>query len=84
MWNNITVNGNNIPSIENEFVVSNNSGYYQIGTTTQRPKLYGFDFDGIKQNEKILNTDVRKVNVTIKQAYSTNTPLNNVEAYYRI
>jgi hypothetical protein len=84
VWNNITVNGNNIPSIENEFVVSNNSGYYQIGTTTQRPKLYGFDFDGIKQNEKILNTDVRKVNVTIKQAYSTNTPLNNVEAYYRI
>lgn len=84
VWNNITVNGNNIPSIENEFVVSNNSGYYQIGTTTQRPKLYGFDFDGIKQNEKILNTDVRKVNVTIKQAYTTNTPLNNVEAYYRI
>ena len=84
VWNNITVNGNNIPSIENEFVVSNNSGYYQIGTTTQRPKLYGFDFDGIKQNEKILNTDIRKVGVIIKQAYTTNKQLPNVDGQYRV
>ena len=36
------------------------------------------------KNEKILNTDVRKVNVTIKQAYTASQPLNNVDAYYRI
>lgn len=84
VWKNIIVNGNNLSNVENEFVILSNDDYYQIGTTTRKPKLFGFDFDGIKQNEKILNTDVRKVNVTIKQAYSTNTPLNNVEGYYRI
>ena len=83
-WKNITVSGTSVSDIENEFAILSNSDFYQIGTTTQRPKLYGFDFDGIKQNEKILNTDVRKVNVTIKQAYTSNTPLKNVEAYYRI
>ena len=39
---------------------------------------------GIKQNEKILNTDVRKVMVTIKQAYTSQVVLNSIEAFYRI
>ena len=56
----------------------------QIGTTTQDPKIYGFDYFGIKQDEKIYNTDIRKVGVIIKQAYTTNKLLPNVEAYYRI
>jgi len=59
-------------------------GNIKIGTTTETPKLYGFSFDGIKQNEKVLNTDVRKVNITIKKAYTSNQPLDNIEAYYRI
>jgi len=84
VWSGLSVNGVLISSVENEFAIFSSDNYYQIGTTTQRPKLYGFDFDGIKQDEKILNTDIRKVNVTIKQAYTTNTSLKNVEAYYRI
>ena len=43
----------------------------QIGTLSVDPKIYGFDFYGIKQDEKILNTDIRKVGVVIKQAYTT-------------
>ena len=35
-------------------------------------ELYGFDFYGLKQDEKILNTDIRRVGVIIKQAYTTN------------
>ena len=31
-----------------------------------------------------MNTDVRKVNVIIKQAYTSSQPLFNVEAYYRV
>ncbi len=46
--------------------------------------LYGFDFSGIKQNEKILNTDIRKVMVTIKQAYTSQIVLNDIEAFYRV
>jgi hypothetical protein len=31
-----------------------------------------------------LNTDVRKVGVVVKRAYSTNTVLQNVQAFYRV
>jgi len=48
------------------------------------PKIYGFDFYGIKQDEKILNTDIRKVNVVLKKAYTTKEILTHVDAYYRI
>ena len=84
VWKGISIGGVSLDNVENEFAVLSNNGKFQIGTTTQTPKLYGFSFDGIKQNEKVLNTDIRKVNVTIKQAFSSNSILNKVEAYYRI
>ena len=84
LWKGLYINGVSIPNVENEFAVLERGGNYTIGTTTQTPKLYGFSFDGIKQNEKVLNTDIRKVNLTIKKAYSSNQVLNNIEAYYRI
>jgi hypothetical protein len=55
-----------------------------MGVVSSEPKLYGFDFYGLKQDEKIYNTDMRKVGVVIKQAYSTQKLLQNVSAYYRI
>jgi hypothetical protein len=56
----------------------------QIGTSSVDPKVYGFDFYGLKQDEKIYNSDIRKVGVIIKQAYTTNKLLPNVDAYYRV
>jgi len=84
IWKNLSINGTSLSNQENEFVLLAKNGNIKIGSTTETPKLYGFDFFGIKQNEKILNTDVRKVNVIIKQAYTSSQPLFNVEAYYRI
>jgi len=84
VWKGLTIGGVTIANVENEFAILQTGGNFQIGTTTNNPKIYGFSFDGIKQNEKVLNTDVRKVNVTIKQAYTTNTVLNGVKGYYRI
>ena len=84
VWKNIVINGVTFNDIENEFALQEQSKRFQIGTTTEDPKIFGFSFDGIKQDEKILNTDLRKVNVTIKQAYSSKATLNTVEAYYRI
>ena len=60
------------------------SGYFTLGTQSRDPELFGFDFYGIKQDEKILNTDVRKVGVVIKKAYTSNQVLTPVTAYYRI
>ena len=84
VWKGLSIGGQSFDDQENEFALLEKSGRYQIGTTTDKPKIYGFSFDGIKQSEKVLNTDVRKVNVVVKQAYSSNSVLNSVEAYYRI
>jgi len=84
-WSNIILNGFNLPNITNEFTILPIKNSIQIGTTTSaEPKLYGFDFYGLKQDEKIYNTDIRKVGVIIKQAFSTQKLLQKVDAYYRV
>jgi len=83
-WSELSYEGKDIPSVENEFVLLKNQDYFTIGTRTEEPVLYGFDFNGILQNEKILNTDIRKVNVTLKKAYTANETLKQVECSYRV
>jgi hypothetical protein len=83
-WTNITLNGFSLPDIFNEFTLLSLKSSLQIGANSVESKLYGFDFYGIKQDEKIFNTDIRKVGVIIKQAYTTNKLLNKVHAEYRI
>ena len=84
VWSGLSYNGISIANVENEFVLKSNSNYFQIGTSTQTPKIYAFNFFGIRQNEKIINTDVRKVTCVIRQAYSSNIVLNTIDAYYRV
>ncbi len=83
-WSNIKLNNFPLSNIVNEFVIKPVQNSLQFGTTTNDPSIYGFDFFGIKQDEKILNTDVRKVGVIIKKAYTKNQLLPKVEAYYRV
>ena len=84
-WSDLYLNGFNIPDITNEFTIHPFKSSIQIGATTSAdPKLYGFDFYGLKQDEKIYNTDIRKVGVVIKQAFSTQKLLKKVDAYYRV
>jgi hypothetical protein len=84
-WSNIKLNGFALPDITNDFTLQPIKNSIQIGSTTSAdPKLYGFDFYGLKQDEKIYNTDIRKVGVIIKQAFSTQKLLLKVDAYYRI
>ena len=83
-WYNMKLNNFTIPDIYNDFVLYPLKNSIQVGTTSVDPKVYGFDFYGLKQDEKIFNTDVRKVGVIIKQAYSTKKLLQHVEASYRI
>jgi hypothetical protein len=83
-WYNLNLNGFPLPIQYNEFTVQPLKNSIQIGTNSADPKLYGFDFYGIKQDEKILNSDIRKVGVIIKQAYTTEKLLQNVDASYRV
>jgi hypothetical protein len=83
-WKGLYLNGVQISNIENEFVLKPYSSSISIGTSTNEPSSYGFDYYGIKQDEKILNTDIRKVGVIIKKEYTSNQPLNKIKAYYRV
>jgi hypothetical protein len=84
VWSGITLNGQSLGNITNQFVLRDYSSRIQIGTNTKEPEKFGFDFYGILQDEKILNTDVRKVGVTIKKSYTSQKLLQNLEAFYRI
>ena len=83
-WSNISLNGFSLPNVINEFVIYPLQKSIQIGTKTNDPAVYGFDYYGIKQDEKILNTDIRKVGVIIKKAYTTNQQLPKIEGKYRV
>jgi hypothetical protein len=84
IWSNLKLNGFSLQNQINEFTVYPFRKSIQIGTSTNDPSQYGFSYYGIKQNEKILNTDIRKVGVIIKQAYTTNKQLPNVDGQYRV
>jgi hypothetical protein len=84
IWTGLTLNGVLIENIVNQITLLPFSKTIQLSTDSQDPILYGFDYYGIKQDEKIINTDVRKVGVIVKKAYSTNESLQRVQVYYRI
>jgi hypothetical protein len=84
IWSGLTINGQNIPNVTNQFILQNYTAGITIGSKSKDPEIYGFDFYGILQNEKILNSDIRKVGVTIKKAYTGQQLLLNVSAFYRV
>jgi hypothetical protein len=84
VWSGLTINGQSLPNVQNQFILQPYINGIQIGTVSQDPEIFGFNFFGIKQNEQILNTDIRKVGVTIKQAYTGQQVLLNVSASYRV
>ena len=84
IWSGLTINGQSIPNVTNQFILQNYTAGITIGSKSKDPEIYGFDFYGILQNEKILNSDIRKVGVTIKKAYTGQQLLLNVSAFYRV
>lgn len=84
VWSNLYINGQPLPNITNQFTLQQYSAGIQIGSKSKEPNKFGFDFYGILQDEQILNTDIRKVGVTIKKAYTGQELLENVSAFYRV
>jgi len=84
VWSGLTINGQAIPNVTNQFTLQQYTAGIQIGPVSKEPQIYGFDFYGILQNEQILNTDIRKVGVTIKKAYTGQQLLLDVSAFYRV
>jgi len=83
-WSNLKLKGFLLPDVINEFTLYQLKKTIQIGTSTYDPSKFGFEYYGIMQNEKILDTDIRKVGVIVKEAYSTNKMLPNIDVTYRV
>ena len=84
VWSGLTINGQSLPNVTNTFTLQQYIAGIQIGPVSQEPQKFGFDFYGILQNEQILNSDIRKVGVTIKKAYTGQQLLQNISAFYRV
>ena len=84
IWSGLTINGQGIPNVTNQFTLQQYNAGIQIGSSSKEPQIFGFNFYGILQNEQILNTDIRKVGVTIKKAYTGQQVLENISAFYRV
>jgi hypothetical protein len=84
VWSGLTINGQSIPNVTNQFSLQPYTSGIQIGSVSKDPQIFGFNFYGILQNEKILNSDIRKVGVTIKKAYTGQQLLLDVSGFYRV
>jgi hypothetical protein len=84
VWSGLTINGQSLPNVTNTFTLQEYTAGIQIGPLSKEPQKFGFNFYGILQNEQILNTDIRKVGVTIKKAYTGQQMLMDVSAFYRV
>ena len=84
VWSNLIINGKSIPNVENQFILQQYTAGIQIGVVSKEPQKFGFSFYGILQNEQILNSDIRKVGVTIKKAYTGQQLLLDISAFYRV
>jgi len=84
VWSNLKINGQPLTNVKNQFVLQEYSAGIQIGVNSHEPEKFGFEIYGILQNENIINSDIRKVGVTIKKAYTGQQPLDGITAFYRI
>ncbi len=84
VWSNLTINGQPVPNITNEFVLRPYTSGIQIGTISKEPEKFGFSYYGILQNEKILNTEIRKIGVVAKKLWTSQTLLMDIDVYYRV
>jgi hypothetical protein len=84
MWSNLKFNNRDIDNIELDFVVRDETHYYNIGDKDLKPQNYVINVNGIQKNENVKRGEIRKVNVVARIPNTINQQviLNNLE--YRI
>lgn len=85
-WSNIKYNGVELPDTELYFTTKSNKKYYQFGLPYETSKQVEVipSLCGINHRERIIQGDIRKVNILPKIAYSTQID-NDIEVlFYRL
>jgi|TARA_R110000822_G_scaffold67703_5_gene164704 hypothetical protein len=84
IWSSLTIGGNQLGNITNEFTLLNADDYYQLGPEDQTPKDYAYSVDGIKMDEKITAGETRKVFVSVRVPYTVSQTVVIDELKYRL
>ena len=83
-WKGVILDGNTISGgVRQKFIPKPNTAGFTIGENQTELQRYAIQFFGIKQNEKIVSGEIRKVVVTFKSIDVPKTVLLD-EVYYRI
>lgn len=82
-WSNLSLNGIPISDVTQKFIPKPYTSTFTIGQDTTESKKYKIQYYGIKQNEKIIRGDIKKLSVYFK---TIDNPINQVldEVYYRM
>ena len=98
VWEGVTIGNKNLGDVELTFIVLDDGGYYNIGSTNSAGSnglgvgsstnlsIYDYEFNatGIKRKEKIKRGDTRRVNVNVRIPYTFDQTAILDKIYYRI
>jgi len=82
-WKNLSIDGVSISNITQRFIPKPYTSLYSIGDNPTELDRYVIQFFGIKQNEKIIRGEKRKVVVTFK-SINISKPILFDEVFYRM
>jgi hypothetical protein len=71
-WSGLIVNGQALPNVKMNFVPKEPSEYYHIGSEMLHTQRYGLSLSGIKQEEKITQGEIRRINTLVRKPYTVN------------
>lgn len=86
IWSNLYYNGRKIDDVELYFTTKSSSNYFSFGLPyeTKKQEKIVPSIHGVNHKEKIIQGDVRKINVTCKIAYTTRQEKNVEDLMFRL
>ena len=82
-WKNLTIDGVSINNVNQRFIPKPYTSLYSIGDNPRELDRYAIQFFGVKQNEKIIRGEKRKIVITFK-SINESKPILFDEVFYRI
>ena len=82
-WKNLSLDGVSIADVTQKFVPKPYTSGYTVGQNPTETQSYKIQFSGIKQNEKIIRGELKKIVLNLKSIEQSKTILFD-EVYYRL
>jgi hypothetical protein len=82
-WKNLIIDGVSINDVTQKFIPRPFTDMYSIGENRNETNSYKIQFSGIKQNEKILRGELKKIVLNLKTINQTKSLMFN-DSFYRI